>query len=56
MTHANSMDLGAGLNIATKVPAYAFNETVRFYRLAVGLQRLPSAETIVTFHFGRIHL
>ena len=56
MTHADNMDFRAGLNIATKVLAYAFNEASRFYRDAVGLQRLPSTEASVTFHFGRIRL
>ena len=41
-----------GANIAIKVPAYKFEETVQFYKDILGLERLEENEASVCFRFG----
>jgi len=48
--------LGPGSNIAMKVPAGLFDETVRFYRDAVALPVLEERESSVGFGFGSMVL
>ena len=45
-----------GDNIALKVPAFRFEETVRFYRDIIGLPVRESGETSQAFQFGPVTL
>lgn len=45
-----------GQNIAIKVPAYRYDDTVAFYRDRVGLEVARTMENSVGFHFGELTL
>lgn len=48
------LKFAAGRNIAMKIPAHEYQDTVRFYREVIGLNELTSAEAGATprFEFG----
>ena len=48
--------LGAGSNVAVKVPAGLFDSTVRFYRDTVALAVVDERDSSVGFEFGSIVL
>ncbi|SHH55081.1 VOC family protein [Cognatishimia maritima] len=48
--------LNPGLNIAIKVPAYKWDETVAFYRDRVGLRIQRDLGETIFFDFGEVNL
>ena len=48
--------IGAGSNIAMKVPAGLFDSTVRFYRDAVALPVVAERQSSIGFEFGSMVL
>lgn len=48
--------LGAGSNIAVKVPAGLYESTVRFYRETVSLRVVDESDSSIGFEFGSMVL
>ncbi len=52
MRKNNKVKFSAGKNIAMKVPAHQFEQTVQFYRDIIGLRQIKENEPEVVFKFG----
>ncbi len=56
MKEKSKVKFKAGKNIAMKVPAHQYEQTVQFYRDVIGLRQIKENGPEIVFKFGNKHL